>query len=155
MIRHPICKSIHAAILLGVTALAGCGSEASSSASGIGPSNTLRKDDPPPRPQTKEACDACGGLWAVHGILPEKSCICRTSDGGEPCVDGRQCVGQCLVDRDAKFEVTEESEPPRGFYIGTCSVYDTTFGCHRVIPPGMDNTLPLTAEEAAPTLCID
>ena len=156
MIRQPICNSIHAALLLGVTAVAGCGADAPSSTGSITPSNTFgAAGDPPPRPQTKEQCDACGGLWAVHGLSPSESCICRASDAGEPCVDGRQCVGQCLVKKDAEFQVMETSDPPRGFYVGECSPYDTTFGCHRVIPAGTDERLPLAAEEAALTLCID
>jgi hypothetical protein len=157
MALQPICNAIGAAILLGVTVVAGCGSDAGSSAIPIGPSGQLgaKKDDPPPRPQTKEECDACKGLWAVHGILPTKSCICATSDAGERCVDGRQCIGQCLVKEGAEFQVMEHTDPPRGFYVGTCSPYDTTFGCNRVIPSGIDERLPLASNEAALTLCID
>ena len=49
----------------------------------------------------------------------------------------------------------EESDPPRGFYTGTCSFYDTTFGCNLMIPQGIEERLPLPAEEAAEKLCID
>jgi hypothetical protein len=71
-------------------------------------------------------------------------------------MDGRQCVGQCLVkEEDVEFQVTEHSEPARGFYIGTCSPYDVTFGCNLVIPSGIDESLPLPAKEAALKLCID
>jgi hypothetical protein len=110
---------------------------------------------PPPRPETKKECDKCGGIWAVHGIVPTESCICRTEDAGERCVDGRQCIGQSLVQDRSDFQVMDHSDPPRGFYVGTCSPYDTTFGCHLVIPSGIDERLPLVAEEAALTLCID
>src|SRR5688500_17465797 len=128
MTRQPICNSIHAAIIFGLTVVAGCGSEGATSATQIDPVSARGSaGHPPPRPQTKKECDACGGLWAVHGILPTESCICRTRDAGERCVDGDQCVGQCLVKEDAEFQVMENAEPPRGFYVGTCSPYDTTF----------------------------
>jgi hypothetical protein len=141
---------------MGVPLLSGCGSDASSRPT----ERTAQLESachppPPPRPQTKEACDACQGLWAIHGIVPVESCICRTSDGGDRCFDGRDCQGQCLVDRDIEFQVVDESEPPRGFYMGTCSRYDTTFGCHFVIPTGTEDLLPLPADEAARHLCID
>ena len=153
---QPICNAIRAGILVGVAAMGGCGSDPGTNAAPIGPSNELGSpNDPPPRPQTKEACDACGGLWAVHGILPTESCICAARDAGERCIDGRQCVGQCLVAEDAEFQVMEHTDPPRGFYVGTCSAYDTTFGCHLVIPSGTDESLPLPAEEAVARLCID
>jgi hypothetical protein len=156
MTSHPICSSIGAAVLLGATAVAGCSSDPGSSAFPLPDPPVLpSNDDPPPRPQTKQACDACGGIWTVHGILPSESCICPTIDAGEDCVDGRQCVGQCLVNDRSEFQVMERTDPPRGFYVGTCSPYDTTFGCHRVIPHDIDELLPLPAEEAAITLCID
>jgi hypothetical protein len=110
---------------------------------------------PPPRPQTKEACDACGGLWAVHGIVPSESCICPTSDGGERCLDGRECEGLCLVNDEDAFQVTDETQPPRGFFTGTCAFYDVTFGCHHVIPSGTEDNLPLPADEAKLRLCVD
>ena len=159
MTLQPICSAIRAAILIGVTAAAGCGSDPGSSAFPIGPSGSFgSKGDPPPqppRPQTKEACDACGGIWAVHGLLPSESCICPTEDAGNRCVDGRQCIGQCLVKERADFQIMEHTAPPRGFYVGFCSPYDTTFGCHLVIPARIEQELPLPAEEAALTLCID
>jgi hypothetical protein len=148
-----------AAILVGALAIGGCGSDARPHATRMEPSGPLtsRNDPPtdPPRPRTKTECDACAGLWAVHGIEPVESCICRTNDAGRRCADGRECQGQCLVDQAAGFQVMESSDPPRGFYTGTCSTYDTTFGCHLLIPPGIDEQLPLPAEEAAQHLCID
>jgi hypothetical protein len=41
---------------------------------------------------TKEECDKCQGPWAVHGIEPVESCICRTSDGGEREAAKRLCI---------------------------------------------------------------
>lgn len=155
MTLQPIFNALGAAVLVGVVAVAGCGTDPGSSAFSLAPSGFGSKDDPPPRPETKEQCDACGGIWAVHGLLPSESCICATKDAGKRCVDGRECVGQCLVKEDAEFQVTEHAEPPRGFYVGTCSPYDVTFGCNLVIPSGIDESLPLPAKEAALKLCID
>src|ERR1041384_5774952 len=124
-----------AAIVVGATALLGCGSDARSTASRAGGSGPLAStDDPPPRPQSKEECDACHGLWAVHGIEPVESCICPTTDYGQTCTDGRECQGQCIVDTTAGFQVMDHADPPRGFFTGTCSFYDTTFGCYLLIP---------------------
>jgi hypothetical protein len=153
-----------AAILLGSAALVHCGSDASSTSNNVDPSapSVAESESPhppppprPPRPQTKEACDACGGLWAVHGIEQRESCICHTSDSGKQCQDGRECEGQCLVNEETGFQVTDPSSPPRGFFTGNCSYYDTTFGCNWIIPPGVDELLPLPADEAAVNLCID
>ena len=160
MDRHrvsAICSALVPALLSTIALVSGCGSDASSSPSHPSAQLNSKGDHPPPppRPQTKKECDKCGGLWAIHGIEPVASCICRTSDGGERCFDGRECAGQCLVDRDIEFQITDDSEPPRGFFTGTCSVYDTTFGCHLLIPPGIEDLLPLPADEAAQHICID
>jgi len=107
-----------------------------------------------PRPQTKDACAACRGLWAVHGISEVESCICGTSDGGRSCRDGAECEGQCIAD-DGKFEIVERGPPPRGFYVGRCSEYDTTFGCYRIIPHGARGRGPLPSDDAAEHICVD
>lgn len=91
----------------------------------------------------------------MHGIEPAQSCICRTRDAGQQCGDGADCEGQCLVDEQAGFQVMEKSSPPLGYFIGTCSYYDTTFGCNWIIPPDISDLLPLPADEAAVKLCID
>src|SRR5215216_271253 len=104
----PICSAlVTASLAAGIALMGGCGGDAP--ASPMQPAHLTSKGDPPPRPQTKEACDACGGLWGIHGIEPVESCICRTSDGGERCTDGRQCEGQCLVGYDAEFQVMDDS----------------------------------------------
>lgn len=157
MSRPSICNSIHAVILVGISAAAGCsGSDDVSITKPAEPAKLgSQTDPPPPRPETKEQCDACGGLWAVHGIEPAESCICKTSDADKRCYDGRDCQGQCLVDKEIGFQVTNPSDPPRGFFTGTCSPYDTTFGCHFLIPPGTSDQLPLPAWEAVQQMCID
>jgi hypothetical protein len=108
-----------------------------------------------PRPQTKQACDACGGLWDKHGIAETEGCICKTKDGGKACRDGAECEGQCLVGAESKFEVVQPGPPARGFYTGRCSNYETTFGCFRVLERGARAKGPLIEEEAAHHICVD
>jgi hypothetical protein len=124
------------------------------------PSNPTQAAPPAPtpvrtRPQTKQACDACGGLWDRHGIAETEGCICKTKDGGRACRDGAECEGQCLVGDDAKFEVAQPGPPARGFFVGRCSNYDTTFGCFRVIERGARAKGPQIEEEAAHHICVD
>jgi hypothetical protein len=121
-------------------------------AASAGPSAAAR---PRVRPETKQACDACGGNWAKHGISETEGCICKTHDAGKICRDGTECEGQCLVAFDAKLEVAVPGPPPRGFYVGRCSEYETTFGCNKMIPSGIRPRGPQLAEDAAPEICID
>jgi hypothetical protein len=109
----------------------------------------------PPRPTSKAGCDACKGLWARHGIADTESCICKTKDAGKACRDGSECEGTCLVGDDVKFEVAAPGPPPRGFFTGRCSDYDTAFGCYRMIPNGTHAKGPATEDEAAHRLCVD
>jgi hypothetical protein len=108
-----------------------------------------------PRPTSKAGCDACKGLWARHGIADTESCICKTKDAGKACRDGSECEGTCLVGDDVKFEVAVPGPPPRGFFTGRCSDYDTAFGCYRMIPNGTHAKGPATEDEAAHRLCVD
>lgn len=119
------------------------------------PSATVAAAAKPPRPTNKAGCDACQGLWAKHGIAETEVCICKTKDGGKTCRDGSECEGNCLVAEDAKFEAIVPGPPPRGFYTGKCSEYDTTFGCHRSIPNGVRAGGPVPVEQAAQHLCVD
>src|SRR5689334_7864158 len=123
--------------------------------SSIGRASERAPHDPPTRPSTKEACDACQGIWAAHGVEESETCICKTNDEGRECTDGNDCQGECLLDGDAELHVMEQGDPPRGYYKGHCADYDTTFGCFRHIPDGIQSELPLTAEEAGPDVCVD
>src|SRR5688572_32181626 len=106
------------------------------------------------RPETKEACAACNGKWARHGLAEQESCICRTKDGGRACLDGAECQGQCVA-RESDFVVVEKGPPPRGHYKGKCSEFDTVFGCHRFVPMGAKKKGPQEAADAADQLCYD
>lgn len=110
---------------------------------------------PPPRPTTKAGCDACQGKWERHGIAEAESCICKTKDGGKTCKDGADCEGACIVADDAKFEVAVPGNPPKGFYVGRCADYDTTFGCYRLISKGATKDGPVAADDLAHRLCVD
>jgi hypothetical protein len=108
----------------------------------------------PVRPTTKTACDACRGRWGIHGLAETKSCVCRTKDGGKICRDGSDCSALCIAD-EKKFEVKEAGPPPRGYYVGKCSTYDTVFGCFKLIPNGIRSKPPQIQDEAADSICID
>jgi hypothetical protein len=145
----------------------GCGSGAPEGAtspaasSQLGPRSVARtshlspQDPPTSRPSTKEACDACQGLWGAHGIEADETCICKADDEGTECLDGDACRGECLLNDDAEFHVMDQGNPPRGYYKGHCASYDTTFGCFRHIPADIGSQLPLTPEEAGPFICVD
>jgi hypothetical protein len=105
---------------------------------------------------TKEACDLCQGIWAVHGIAESETCICKANDEGHDCLDGNECLGECLLDGDPEFHVMEAGDdPPRGYYQGHCAGYDTTFGCFQRIPDNIQGQLPLTSEQAGEFVCVD
>lgn len=92
--------------------------------------------EPVPPPDTKATCDACGGLWDIHGIAEIESCVCATKDGGRDCTDGNQCEGVCILEEGAALQIVEPGETARGYYVGQCSNFDTIFGCYRIIPSG-------------------
>jgi hypothetical protein len=129
---------------------ASCGSSPDSSAS---PGVALA---PLPRsgsPTTKEACDACGGSWDFHGIRDVETCICPTKDAGKNCTDGLQCEGACIVS-DTGFQVVE-SGTSKGYWVGTCSQYDVTYGCYRIIPDGTVAHGPHASGEGFEDICVD
>jgi hypothetical protein len=156
MSRAPQRASRSGTEIPGVTFLVARASQvAASDPSSIARSPARAPNDPPPRPSTKEACDACQGLWAVHGVEEIETCICKTDDEGRECTDGNDCNGECLLDGDAELNVMEQADSPRGYFKGHCAGYDTTFGCFRHIPDGIQSQLPLVAEEAGPNVCVD
>jgi hypothetical protein len=120
-----------------------------------GSSRSAPLEPPSTRPNTKEGCDTCQGLWGAHGAEDIESCICKTNDEGRECTDGDDCQGECLVDANAEFHVMDQADPPRGYYTGRCAGFDTTFGCFLHIPNGIQGSLPLTADEAGPFICVD
>jgi hypothetical protein len=116
---------------------------------------------PPPLPprsaeptRAKTSCDACRGVFAVHGVAEVESCNCRTPDSGKVCRDGADCQGSCLAD-EQRFQVLEKGPPARGFYLGRCSEFKTAFGCFKFIPTGVAAKGPQRQEDAAEDLCVD
>jgi hypothetical protein len=105
-------------------------------------------------PNTAEGCRACGGEWAIHGLIQEPSCLCPTSDAGKRCRDGGECQGQCLAD-DGEREVTEPGPPARGYFIGKCARFRTSFGCHRPIGKGALAAGPIVFDEPPAQICAD
>jgi hypothetical protein len=109
-------------------------------------------------PTTEAGCRACGGEWAVHGLLGAQhgamSCLCPTRDGGKRCRDGVECQGECVTD-GADHEVTAAGPPPVGFFVGTCSRFRTTYGCHRVIASGALHAGPVPLDQPPTEICAD
>ena len=140
--------------------VAGCAAETASGSNAsdmsCSPANTSRPaPQDPTRPTTQEACAACQGAWAIHGIEPDPTCICKTSDVGKDCLDGRDCQGECLIEGTPEFHVMEQGDPSRGYFRGQCAPYDTTFGCFLRIPDDVMAALPLAPDEASQFICVD
>lgn len=110
----------------------------------------------PPRaePTTDEACRACAGEWSVHGLAIQPSCLCPTRDVDKRCRDGAECEGQCLADGGER-EVTVAGPPARGYFVGKCSRYRTSFGCHRYIAAGASRANPVPLDEEPGQICAD
>jgi hypothetical protein len=102
----------------------------------------------------RRACDQCHGDWGVQGFNPAPSCNCRTTDVGRVCLDGSECQGQCLSS-PASQVVTSAGPPRLGYYIGECSEFEHSYGCHIALQNGVNTGAPLDLDEAPPTLCID
>jgi hypothetical protein len=108
-------------------------------------------------PATEAGCSACGGEWAAHGIRGSQgtmSCLCPTADGGKRCRDGVECQGQCVTD-GADHEVTAAGPPALGFFVGKCSRFRTTYGCHRVIASGALQSGPVPLDQPPTEICAD
>jgi hypothetical protein len=105
-------------------------------------------------PATEEGCSACGGEWAAHGMRGTMSCLCPTPDGGKQCRDGVECQGQCVTD-GADHEVTVAGPPALGFFVGKCSRFRTTYGCHRVIAAGALQAGPVPLDQPPTEICAD
>ncbi len=108
-------------------------------------------------PATVEGCAACGGEWAAHGMLGATgtmSCLCPTGDAGKRCRDGVECQGDCLTD-GVDHDVTAAGPPALGFFVGKCSRFHTTYGCHRVIATGALQAGPVPLDQPPTEICAD
>ncbi len=100
----------------------------------------------------KAACEACNGEWGRHGLSPFESCNCRTSDFGKACQGSEQCEGQCLADGEPEQVVTDPGPPAKGYFVGQCSEFEVSYGCHQVLSYSED---PVPLDEPPPMLCWD
>jgi hypothetical protein len=103
-------------------------------------------------PKTQDACRACNGKWGVHGIEQTPTCLCRTHDVGRRCRGKDECEGDCLGDAGER-EVTQPGPPPLGFWVGRCSEFHATFGCHVFLAPRAGE--PVRLDVPADQLCAD
>ncbi len=62
-------------------------------------------------------CEACDGKWGRHGMMGWEGCICRTSDHGKRCWDGKHCEGRCMF---KQYELVEEARVLSCDDDGTC-----------------------------------
>jgi hypothetical protein len=120
------------------------------------PASVTRAPPPTPPPATPDACRACGGEWAVHGLAVKPSCNCRTTDAGKKCRDGVDCQGMCIVNaKKPDVEVVQAGPPARGFFVGRCSQLVSVFGCNCVLERGASAAGPVPLDEPPPTICLD
>ena len=105
-------------------------------------------------PATEQGCSTCRGEWAAHGMLGTMSCLCPTPDGGKRCRDGAECQGECVTD-GTDHEVTVAGPPTLGFFVGKCSRFRTTYGCHRVISTGALQAGSVPLDQPPTEICAD
>lgn len=115
------------------------------------PSQTKAKVEEDP---AHAACRVCRGDWGRHGLSGVEDCNCRTEDFGASCADDSECEGQCLADAPGEL-VVEQGPPRRGFFVGQCSEFRASFGCHAVLSNGFNLGEPVLLDEGAPMRCID
>lgn len=108
------------------------------------------------KPASAEECrKTCNGEWSAHGITGVVSCLCRTNDSGEDCRDKSDCQGDCLLADPVRTEKVSDGPPARGYFIGKCAEFVTTFGCVRRIQPGAKTAGPVDLSEPPPAICLD
>jgi hypothetical protein len=105
-------------------------------------------------PRTAEGCRACNGDFGVHGLGGTPRCLCRTRDAGKRCRAKDDCDGECLADA-GEHEVTDPGPPARGYFLGRCSEFRTTFGCHRYLSRRRDQPGPVALDELPSEICAD
>lgn len=119
----------------------------------VTPDGDARKN--PPTSEAECLSSSCNGKWARHGLAQNESCLCRTNDGGKACKDGAECQGECVLADPPATEVVDKGPPARGYFVGTCSPYTTTFGCHARLGQGVAKAGPVDLSEPPGKLCAD
>jgi hypothetical protein len=137
--------------------LSGCVARASVGPAPSGGTAVAATVGAPPRtaPATADACKACNGIWATHGLGQSESCNCRTTDAGKRCKDGADCQGLCLAAEQPEREVVEAGPPPRGYFVGKCSDTVAIYGCFKPIDKGASKNGPVPLTEPPQSLCAD
>jgi hypothetical protein len=102
----------------------------------------------------RAVCRACRGDWGRHGLSPVEGCNCRTEDFGASCADDSECEGQCLADEPGEL-VVDAGPPRRGHWVGQCSEFHASFGCHSVLSNGYNLGEPVLMDEGIPMRCTD
>ncbi|HET9933483.1 MAG TPA: hypothetical protein VFQ35_22415 [Polyangiaceae bacterium] len=141
-------------VLVGLTLLAACNSPQKAREPGGSPSAEsaplARSDPADPAAECKARCN---GEFAAHGLNGTPHCLCRTRDFGKSCESSGECEGQCIAD-PALTRVTDAGPPKRGFYVGRCSEFITSFGCSPILPKAKPGG-PVEVGEPPATVCMD
>jgi len=84
---------------------------------------------------TKERCEAAGGIWGPIGLFPEPVCSERTLDAGRICADMGECASSC----DAQLTEEEYQQMLDGETVltyGICWGATPLIGCHAMVHAG-------------------
>jgi hypothetical protein len=123
--------------------------------SSAGAASHVAKSNSAPMPTSAEACQmSCRGSWGQHGLSRAVGCLCRTNDAGKDCRQGSECEGQCIL-KPLRTQVTDPGPPARGYFLGSCSEFVTTFGCLRRLAPDALGAGPVNLSDAPPEICLD
>ncbi|MBN2801969.1 MAG: hypothetical protein JXR91_02625 [Deltaproteobacteria bacterium] len=116
--------------------------------------------------KAKAACrKTCNGKWDRFGIMQHEFCMCRTTDAGKECRDGRECESACLWKEwiANKEEIQCNPKPgylcprrlPKGTHVGQCAEFFGLFGCTVRIPDGASDNGPVSRYEGVSHICVD
>lgn len=117
----------------------------------------------PTRVDALAACEACGGVWGISGLVYREACNCKARDAGLVCRDGDECEGACIFER---WDISIPAPRCRGKGcaarpagigrpLGRCSTRVALRSCHTLLQPGSG----AQPEQAVPwgvsRICID
>ena len=90
-------------------------------------------------PATKEACEAIGGQWGLHGEFVKEFCVRPAADEGKLCQDGAECEGQCIAELtpEEKRLLSDGSAEHHLEKSGRCSPWEAMYGCYPFVEKGI------------------
>lgn len=94
-----------------------------------------------------EECSSRGDFWGLRGKSGSARCWKVMKDEGKACHDGRDCEGQCLLERERVVSAKQKRVE------GRCSRFEHQTGCFTII--GSTNRGLLPRAERLPRICAD